>query len=119
MSQTRQSADDQRLAAERELFERLHDADASDAERSAVRDELIADKNLSRRRDDEHDDAHSASLCRLQIACYDLEPAGGQRRRATRLRVCGRGRSKARAVYRATLFAILCIFSCSSLLNFP
>ncbi len=41
MSQTRQSADDQRLAAERELFERLHDADASDAERSAVRDELI------------------------------------------------------------------------------
>ena len=41
MSQTRQSADDQRLAAERELFERLHDADASDAERSGVRDELI------------------------------------------------------------------------------
>ena len=41
MSQTRQSADDQRLAAERELFERLHDADASDAERFAVRDELI------------------------------------------------------------------------------
>ena len=41
MPQTRQSADDQRLVAERELFERLHDADASDAERSAVRDELI------------------------------------------------------------------------------
>ncbi|NDA59234.1 MAG: SigB/SigF/SigG family RNA polymerase sigma factor [Actinobacteria bacterium] len=41
MSQTRQSADDQRLAAERELFERLHDANASDAERSAVRDELV------------------------------------------------------------------------------
>ena len=41
MSQTRQSADDQRLAAERELFERLHDADASDAEQAGVRDELI------------------------------------------------------------------------------
>jgi len=41
MSQTRQSADDQRLVAERELFERLHDANASDAERSAVRDELV------------------------------------------------------------------------------
>lgn len=41
MSQTRQSADDQRLAAEQELFERLHDADASDAERAGVRDELI------------------------------------------------------------------------------
>ena len=41
MSQTRQSADNQRLAAERELFERLHDADTSDTERSAVRDELI------------------------------------------------------------------------------
>ena len=31
----------QRLAAERELFERLHDADASDAEQAGVRDELI------------------------------------------------------------------------------
>jgi RNA polymerase sigma-B factor len=41
MSQTRQSADDQRLAAERELFERLHDADASDAEQAGVRDALI------------------------------------------------------------------------------
>ena len=41
MSQTRQSADDRRLAAEREAFERLHDGDASDTERSAVRDELI------------------------------------------------------------------------------
>ncbi len=41
MSQTRQSADDQRLAAERELFERLRDADASDAEQAGVRDELI------------------------------------------------------------------------------
>jgi RNA polymerase sigma-B factor len=41
LSQTRQSADDQRLAAERELFERLHDADASDAEQAGVRDELI------------------------------------------------------------------------------
>lgn len=41
MSQTRQSADDQRLAAERELFERLHDADASDAEQAGVRDEFI------------------------------------------------------------------------------
>ena len=41
MSQTRQPADEQRLAAERELFERLHDADASDAGRAGARDGFI------------------------------------------------------------------------------